>query len=424
MAPKQQLELSAEAAALLVKIRDRYLGSKDFNGLHIHGAFVDQSRNAGIELLEAGLIQVVTDDDYMNIHIRPWPSRRSTGEQIRDLRDLAPNDYGVCLYPTEAGMKGVRLPGRLNGQPFARAMARGKGTLQLAYFEFDVLEQYRNDSKFRFQFGDSGAVMSISDAAFGDDHIFERDHVSMSHIGFAYDLSGYDPEDAESPIVRRVTAFYCDLTKLTAEHQRRWETYQVDGANLQPHPLWWNAQMGRWPDGLGPIDRMFVELRNINTLCDTAFGASLFRSTDRPEDMGWLLRPARREWDDFILQLDKVLSDNLRSDFFNAIGAPVFDQNGVRIGTLSRLQQFIHGCGVPLDETKRVLKPLTDVRKARQKPAHTIRQNLSDQTFIHQQVALLERINSTLFFVRHLLATHPRCVNWEDKHEDLKYYVI
>ena len=424
MATKQQPELSPEAAELMRRIRERYLGSIDFNGLHIHGKLVDPVRQPAIELVEAGLVQVVTGADYMNIHIRPWPSRRTMENQIEDMRELSPSDYGVCLYPTPAGMKGVRLPARLDGRPYARAMARGRGTLELAYFQFDVLEQYRNDSRFRFGFGDSGASMGLTDEAFEDKDVFERDHVGLSHIGFAYDLSGYDPTDAESPIFRRVAVFYCDLITLTPEHQRRWETYQVDEANLEPHPLWWMAQMGHWPDGVGPIEKLFMELKNLNDLATLSFGEPLFRSTDRPADMGWLLRPDQREWDDFMLQLDKVLSDNLRSDFFKAAGVPAVEDNGERIGTLNRFERFIQAGGVPEERARKVLGPLRDVRKARQAPAHSIRQNMTDRTFIHRQIELLDDINSALGAIRYWLSTHPKCASWEDEDKDLKVYML
>lgn len=424
MATKQQHGLSPEAVKLIGLIRDRYLGSGEFNGLHIRANLVEPARAPAIELLEAGLIQVMTGADYMNIHIRPWPSKRSTDDQIADMRDLTSSDYGVCLYPTTAGMKGIRLLSRLTGRPYARAMARGKGTLELAYFQFDVLEQYRNDSRFRFGFGDSGASMGISDEAYEDKDVFERDHVGLSHIGFAYDLSAYEPDDSESPIVRRVAVFYCDLITLTPEHQRRWETYQVDEANLEPHPLWWNSQMGRWPDGVGPIDRLFMELTNLNELAVLAFGEPMFRSTERPADMGWLLRPSQREWDDFILQLDKILSDNLCAGFFKAAGVEPVDERGQRIGTLKRFQRFLQSGGVAEDKAKKIVSPMAAVRDARQGPAHRIRANITDRTFIHQQIALIRNIYSALGATRHWLATHPKCVGWEEKHKNLHTYMV
>lgn len=424
MSASPRPEISSEAAELMGLIRERYLSSGEFNGLHIHSTLVEPSRAPSIELLQAGLVEVMTGADYMNIHIRPWPSRRSVEEQIQDIEQLSRADYGVCLYPTAVGMKGVRLPNKLRGRPYARAMARGKGTLELAYFQFDVLEQYRNDSRFRFSFGDSGASMGLSDEAFEDEDVFERDHVGLNHIGFAYDLTRYDPTAPDSPIERRVAVFYCDLITLTPEHQRRWETYEVDGTDLEPHPLWWNSQMGRWPDGVGPFTRLFMELQNLNELAVLAFGEAMFRSVDRPAEMGWLLRPSQREWDDFMLQLDKVLSDNLRSEFFKAAGVESFDERGQRMGTLKRFERFLHSGGMAEDKARKIVSPMALVRNARQGPAHRIRANLTDRTFIHQQIELLREIYSALGATRHWLATHPKCADWEEKQKDLQTYML
>lgn len=418
------IELSTEAHALMQRVRKRFLDSREFNGLHIHGGDVEVSRGPGLELLRAGFLQVVTEADYMNIHIRPWPSRRTLDDQVQDLESLTPDGYGVCLYPTPAGMKGIRLPARMAGRPFARAMARGKGTLELAYFEFAVLEQYRNDSRFRFGFGDAGASMWLTDEASDDAEVFERDHVGLSHIGFAYDLSGYDAQDPESPIARRVAVFYCDLITLTPEHQRRWETYRVPDDNLQPHPIWWQSQMGHWVEEVGPFSHLFMEIENLCQLSTMAFGEPLFRVTERPADLGWLLRPSQREWDDFVLQLDKVLSDNLRHHFFDTAGVPAIDKGGQRIGSLNRLQHFMLAHGVTTSEATTVLAPLRKIRKARQKPAHEVRTDMTDRTFIHQQISLLQDVIGALTGIRGWLATHPNCRSWKNSNENLTAYLI
>lgn len=416
--------LSPNAEVLLQQVRMRFLDSREFNGLHLHGAMVDEARSPGIELVRAGMVQVVTGADYMNIHIRPWPSRRSQEDQEQDLESLTADDYGVCLYPTVEGMKGVRLPTRLTGRPYARAMARGKGTLELAYFEFAVLEQYRNDGRFRFDFGDAGASMGLTDEAFDGDDVFERDHVGLSHIGFAYDLSGYDSKDSDSPIERRVAVFYCDLITLTPEHQRRWETYQVPDDGLEPHPIWWGSQMGRWPDSVGPFAHLFIELQNLNQLTQLAFGEYMFRIEERPADFGWLLRPSQREWDEFVLQLDKLLSENLSSQFLDRVGAPTTDDRGQRIGSLNRFHGFMLDHGVSAADAKKVLAPLRSVRQARQKPAHALRSNLNDHSFIHKQINLMQETIGALTGIRGWLSTHPACSEWKNGYADLGIYPL
>jgi len=293
-------------------------------------------------------------------------------------------------------------------------MAKGKGTLELAYFRFDVLEVYRNDPRFRFQFYDFGAHAVVSDEVYLDENEPESDKIIMDHVGFAYDLSAYDRDDPSSPIVRRVCAFYGDLAKLSPNHQARWKTYQVeDEEDLEPHPVWWAQQMGHWPDGIGPFEKIFLELEAINALHERAFGERLFRSSDRPDDFGWILRPSQQEYDKFIQDFDKVLSENLRHDAFDKHMVQRKDDQGNNIGTLNRLDRFLEARRVPSDARAEVLEPLREVRRARQRPAHALRRNITDQTFIHRQADLLERVGGTLDQLRHFLQTHPANRGWK-----------
>jgi hypothetical protein len=406
--------LSDAAAALLAKVRKHYLNSGDFNGLFVHGADVD--RQAVAQLLRAGLVEMITADDYMNPHIRPWPNGRTSEEQAISAENWD-YQYGYCLYPTSAGMKGVRLPGRFKERPYETAMARGRGTLELAYFQTDVLEPYRNDGRYSFRFADFSADMSIGDDAYTDGEEPERDKVSLPHIGFAYDLSHYDRADPESPIVRRVAVFLGDLAKLTPEHQQRWKTYEVPPDGLSPHPVWWASQMGHWPDGIGPFDRVFASLVEINELTLTAFGAELYRSVTRPDSLGWMMRPSQRDWDEFALELFKVIGDNLQVGFFDKVGVPKVDEKGNQLGTLSRLERFLEAHGCTREKVREAFTPFHQVRKARQKPAHSHRGNITDKTFIHRQVALLWDVNQSLLDIRDFLASHPANKGWTSSHE-------
>lgn len=54
--------------------------------------------------------------------------------------------------------------------------------------------------------------------------------------------------------------------------------------------------MGHWPDGIGPFDRLFYELETLNALQENAFGTGLFRTFERPDGFGWLLRASQRDW--------------------------------------------------------------------------------------------------------------------------------
>jgi hypothetical protein len=398
---------------LLKQVVDFYLKSGDFNGYYFHKE-EDAERAEAIDLVRQGLLQVVSEEDYLNPHIRPWPSRRSVDDQVASIEELPESEYGVCLYPTPKALKSRRLPKRLADLPYSRAMAKGRGTLELAYFRFDVLEGYRNDPKFTFRFHDFGAYTVISDEAYFDEAENGSDKVHMSHIGFAYDLSGYIRDDPESPVVRLVCAFYGDLADLNQIHQTRWKTYQIEpDDDLKPHPVWWRQQMGHWPDGLGPFEKIFAELRAINVLHEQAFGQPLFHSSERPDDFGWILRSSQQEFDRFILDLDKLLSENLRHDAFDLHDVARKDDRGNNIGTLNRLDRFLEIHQVPADIRTELLGPLREVRRARQRPAHALRKNITDKSFVHKQADLLERVGQTLDQLRHFFQTHPANVDWK-----------
>lgn len=418
-------DLSPNARDLLKRIKDRYLSSRDFNGFHLRPERMPSNDvEAAVELTGSGFVQVVGQKDYLNIHIRPWPSRQTTEAQIAELRALSEADYGVALYPMAKAMKNVKLPAEYESSPFSRAMARGRSTLEVAFFSADVLEGYRNDARYRFSMGDFGISFYLTDESHDDEDHLDKDSVFLSHLGFAYDMRKYDPEDPNSPIVRRVAAFYGDLKELTPEHQQRWASYLVDDDGADPHPVWFGSQMGHWPDGVGPFTRLEQELKNINGLFENVWGARLFRTLETPDDFGWILRADQREWDHFIHSLDKILSDNLDSSALDRAGVAKKNDKDQQMGTLARLELFMTKNRVKPEAAKWALKPLREVRSARQKPAHALRSNVTDATFVGKQMRLMHDVDEVMINIRQWLASHPDNKDWKDPLEGLKDYPI
>jgi hypothetical protein len=405
-------EMVSDRQLLLDQVLNQYRTSGDFNGFYVGPKDSDLFDSAA-DLTQAGLVQVVSEKDYVNPHIRPWPSKRSLEDQIGSINDLATSEYGLCLYPTPKALEEHRVPDAYPDEPYRQAMADGRGTLELAFFRFDVLEQYRNDPRFEFSFSDSGCDAVVSDQVYRDDNESEHDKIIMDHIGFAYDLSGYDAEDVSSPIIRRVCAFYGDLAKLTPVHQRRWQTYEVPADALNPHPVWWMQQMGHFGDGLGPFERVMAELKAINELSEQTLGEPLFANTERPREFGWILRPSQQEWDAFIHLLDKMLSENLRSKALTAAGAPRQNSEGQTLGTLNRLAALMEDKGIRSTLVEEVLAPFREVRSARSKPAHALRENIDDRSFVHRQVDLIGRVSQSLMQLRWWWQSQPPNREWE-----------
>lgn len=408
--------------SLLQETLEYYFDSRDFNGLPLMGNASNADKTAAIRLVKDGLIQVVSDKDYPNPHIRPWSSKRSTEDQIECIKKLDENAFSIVLYPTPQALKSYKSKKRYPGMPYRQEMGRGKGTLELAFFRFDILEQYRNDPRFDFSYWDFGARASIGSEAYDDTGEPEGDKTHIEHIGFAYDISEYSPSNPSSPVIRRVAAFYGDLADLSATHQQRWRTYEVSDKNLKPHPAWFMSQMGHFPDGIGPFERLFYELGNINELFTGAFGKPLFKTSDRPNDFGWILRASQHEWDSFIHQLDKLLSDNMDHKALTATGIPRKDSKGRDSGSLFRLEQFFRKTGLTKEQSKSVVEPMRNVRAARQKPAHELRKNITDKTFVHKQISLLEEVNNSLHRARVWLQGHPTNKGWEPRHDDVHNY--
>ncbi|MDP7739478.1 hypothetical protein [Mycobacterium paragordonae] len=410
---------------LLENIISFYLDSRDFNGLPIYEPDkIDV--DAASELVRQGLVQVVSDEDYMNPHIRPWPSGRSIEDQVDSLQRIKNNEYMVCLYPTAVAMKDYDFSDRYKDRPYHRRMAEGKGALELAFFRYDVLEPYRNDPRFVFRFNDYGVEIWLNDDLYIDESEPEADKTAIDHVGFAYDLSKFDKDDPDSEIRRLVCALYVDLCKLNSAHQLRWSTYEVEpGPDVAPHHIWWGSQMGHWPDGMGTFERFFFELKTLNKLFADAHRVDLVSTVDRPDGLGWILRPSQSEFDSFVHQLDKLLSDNLRHKAFDELGIARRNDADELIGSLNRLDLTLERFGVSESARSEVLEPLRNVRRLRQKPAHALRENVTNATFVHHQASLLRDVTTSVELLRRFWQTHPANAGWkEPEHatEDARSY--
>jgi hypothetical protein len=90
------------------------------------------------------------------------------------------------------------------------------------------------------------------------------------------------------------------------------------------------------------------------------------------------------------------------------------DNDGRRIGTLNRLDRLLTRNQIPEDIRRTLLKPLRDVRSARQKPAHALRANVTDKTFVRKQAQLLKDVTGCLMHLRQHWQDHPANADWTE----------
>lgn len=385
---------------LLSAIIEHYLGSGDFNGLPLGSSSEPHTYLEG--LIRAGQAQLVTEKDWMNTHIRPWAT--ATDLQLERLGPVLRGELGACLYPTPEALAGRDLA-EYRDRPFLQRRAEGQGDLELVFLRMPAIEDYRNDPRYVFEYGDFDVHFGIGDDAYLDDDEPDTDKIPLVRAGFAYDASV--TAMSPGPIHRYVCAFLKDLSRLSAIHQVRLQTWeQPDADDLKPHPIWWQNQMGEWGEYVGPFDKILVEIEAINAIWAILFGKALFRTTDRPRDWGWVLRPSTNEWDRFVLLTDQLLSDNLDKDALDACGAPKQNAKGQALGTLGRLETYLaRKSSAGVEDAFKVFK---DVRRYRNKPAHAARQPINDRTLVVRQRDLLFEIADSLAAVRRFMATHPK----------------
>lgn len=398
---------------LLAHVVAKFLGSGDHNGVRVAATESDCENLR--QLIRKGQLQLVTTTDWMNPHIRPF-LRADVERQVDELEGVLDGSLQACVYPTAASMEGRALP-ELSDQPYRLRLAICKiGHLEPVFFELAGLESYLNDPGFEFTLGDSG--FRFADAPHASEDLDYDDLTLLKTAGYAYDHS--TDVLGDEPIRRYWCALACDLDGLPPQHQQRLRTFELAAVdpNIEPHPIWWASMMGRWPEHIGPFDKVLMEMGALNEMWTLAFGKDLFRSTDRPQTWGWVLRSTTRDWQGFVLDTSNLIVDGISMSALDAAGAPRRNPEGDLLGSLARLEEFVKkntGPSFTDAEVREMLSALRQVRKERQAPAHQLSINEQDPLILNRQRDLLKGLTRALMGLRHFLSNHPEVVaaQWE-----------
>jgi hypothetical protein len=170
--------------------------------------------------------------------------------------------------------------------------------------------------------------------------------------------------------------------------------------------------MGQWVDTIGPFQKMQLEMEAINLLFDLSYAQNLFMTTEMPRELGWVLRPSTTEWQQFVLALDKFLSDNLQHAALGVAGVDRNDAAGEPTGTLQRLELYLTGNGLTSVQARDLVDPLRLVRKERMAPAHKLHVPSTEPALIARQRDILDLIIRSLIGIRRLLMTLPAGASW------------
>ena len=407
---------------LIAEVVKYYLDSGDFNGLPAYGLVGDSVPDLATlkgllrPLVERGALSVNFGDVHPNPHIRALADRRLEN-QLANI-DAAADDHFV-IYPTAATLEPRVDRDGYVGRPFSLRIALGAPQLEIASFDLAVIDHYRRDPRYDLWTNDVQATLSVNDEAFLDPQFPEKHKVLIQSFGFSY-----------TPDLRRAVAvFLTDLDGLTPEHQQIWAAFEVDG-DYKMHPDFWRAAiMGDWEIKASLRDAFVEELRVINAMCVAIGWQPLFRNAFEapPRELALLIRPTIAEYNDFVLVLDKLLSDNISVAFFPPTIAREQEEerdDGKIVvkprGSLAMLDDWLHRSfrtpdPKPLEE---MLATFREIRKLRQKPAHALNPDAYDDKLFESQRQLFVRAYDSLRTLRLMLQNHPRAQGVADEMDE------
>ena len=400
------------ADKLIKDVTGFYLKSNQFNGYPCYPLLknsiisFDKLRTILHELVEDKKLSLVFGDRHPNPHVKAFKDE-SAESQLQKLKTVSLDH--VCIYPTPDYLRKVVDCNTYSTKPYTLELALGAGQLEFRAFDLSVLEVYRNDPRYNYTNDDIHGRISISDEYFESQDIPEKDKILLNTFGFAYD------EDFN----RAVAVFCFYLNMLSPEHQQVWKSKELTG-NYKLHPDYYRACIQGIPGEKMSIFSAFIEeIQIINRMCEIMGRPHLFREDfqqRRPRNFSFLVRPTLDEYNNFVHTLDKIMSDNIKKEFFMDEISDEIEEERVdgkivvsQKGTIKMLYEWLNS-NFRLMEQKLIdelIDIFKEVRKQRQKPAHVLKPNEFDQKYFHSQRKLVIKAYDAIRTIRLIFAIHP-----------------
>jgi len=407
--------VNQEAKAVLDEVTGFYLNSGDFNGIPARqlperlSQPWQEVKPIVLDLIEKELLGMLAESSDVN----PAINRIGFGPTEVQLKKLELSRLGYTyVYPRPAHLKLAVDPSDYVGRPYTLELALGERQFSFRSFELSVLESYRNDPRYIYENRDIDGFISTRDEFYQSDQMPEKDQILLESFGFSYDEN----------LNRAVAAFLRYLSRLSPEHQQIWKAKELTG-NYKLHPDYFNyTVIGDWGEKSSIFVAFCAEIHLLNQMAAAMGRTPLFRETygrcgeTKPSCFTFLVRPTLEEFNQFVLLLDQMISENINKDFFRkevpmeteekrADGKIVVQAKG----TLALLNDWLRSYfrtpdWTPWDEA---FKHLKKIRRLRQQPAHAVNENVFDQKYIHDQRKLMVRAYSAVRVLRSMFARHP-----------------
>ena len=354
--------------------------------------------------------------NFGNVHPNPYIKAfeaESTEKQLENSKRLGLDN--ACLYPSKNHLGAVVDSSEYADKPFTLELALGLPQLSFHSFDLSVLETYRNDPRYYYDNDDIHGSICVSDDYFESADMRKSDQVLLQTFGFSYD----------SEMNRAVAVYLRYLANLSSPHQQIWKAKMLKGAH-KLHPHYYRTTMGEWPEKNSIFTAFIEEIHHVNKISKIMgrppFFRDTFRGRKRPRIFGFLIRPTLKEFNSFVLILDKMISENINRDFFqNEVSFKEEERrsDGTIVvkpkGSISILDDWINSTirfpdPAPKNE---MISTFKAVRKLRQYPAHSVEEDVFDQKYFKKQRELIISSYKAIRTLRLILKNHPSVANYD-----------
>jgi len=325
-------------------------------------------------------------------------------------------EFPICLYPSKNYLNKKRDLTEFNNAVYTKQLALGEPHLKPIFFEIEVLDRYFNDPRFDFEFEDYSGQISCKYDENKNPMVREEDDIFLKTFGLGVDENG-----------NRLAVVYLRYLKdLTSEHQVFWKSKEKNGKCKMLEEYHQNTIEANWTFSYSIFSGFLGEQKCINDLTELVFSKALFTKTfekeNRPKEFTFFFTPTLKNYNDFILLLDKMISENINKEFFEG-KVELYEfkdlENGLverQIkGTLQIFEEWLTSVfNVKGDRTvSELLKPLKQIRRERQNPAHRINENQYDRELIERQKKVMNEVYSVFRSLRNIFQQHPKAKKFE-----------
>ena len=395
--------------AITDQIFNYFINSRDFNGLNISAIRSDNHsekdiQDSIIELIKDKFINVISSKDSANIYINRL-GFLSIEDQISYFKRVNIN-YDYCCYPSILYLTEHRNTSKFKLYPFNEMLALGEAQMHLQYFEWDVLDKYSEDPRFEFKFRDYEGEISSTDL------LPDKEYIDIKTFG-----CGRDSDN------KKVVAVYLRyLIRMSSANQNHWFSKMIDRSSCKVLKDYKDNTIGScwyFPDSV--YTATVKEMNNINQLTNYIWNCAFFKKdylSEQPAEFGTIFKPTLVRYNTFLMTAEKMFPDNINSSFFKKVQIESFDDEGNSKGTIVRFREWISD--INNEYVEQITAPIRKIRKLRQLPAHKIEKNQYDYSYFDNQEMIITELFNSLIFLRRLLLTHPKAVDFVIEHNNDK----